>query len=188
MSKELSNSIKEIFGTILVAFVLAMVLRTWIIEGRIVPSESMVPTIQVQDRLLVNKLIYHFEEPQRGDIIVFRPPDEIKSEYDFVKRLVAVPGDKVEVKNGHLYVNDQIQQEPYIAAEMTYEFGPVVVPADSYFMMGDNRNSSYDSHLWGVWLTRDHIIGKAFAAYWPLNRLHTLKRFDSGLSRVSMGP
>jgi len=92
------------------------------------------------------------------------------------------------VKNGRLYVNGEVRQEPYISAEISYEFGPVVVPPDSYFMMGDNRNSSYDSHLWGVWLTRDHIIGKAFVTYWPLNHLQTLQRFDGGLSLVSIGP
>ncbi|KUG04372.1 signal peptidase i [hydrocarbon metagenome] len=179
MSKEFRGFIKEFFSIILISFVLAMVLRTWIIEGRIVPTGSMLPTIQLQDRLMVNKMIYRFAEPQRGDIIVFEPPDEIKARDDFVKRLVAIPGDKVEVKNGLLYVNDEVQQEPYVLTPMDYAFGPVVVPPDSYFVMGDNRNCSYDSHLWGAWLIRDHIIGKAFATYWPIDRLQTLKRYIS---------
>ncbi len=179
MSNEFRGFIKEFFSIILISFVLAMVLRTWIIEGRIVPTGSMLPTIQLQDRLMVNKLVYYFEEPQKGDIIVFHPPAEINAKDDFVKRLVAVPGDTVEVKKGQLYVNDQVQEEPYVAAPMDYIFGPIVVPPDSYFVMGDNRNSSFDSHLWGAWLTRDHIIGKAFVTYWPLNHVHTLQRYIS---------
>jgi signal peptidase I len=174
MSK-MKDFLKELISIVVIAFVLSMVLRTWIIEGRIVPTGSMLPTIQLQDRLLVNKLIYHFTDPQRGDIIVFRPPEKIHAKDDFVKRLVAVPGDKVEVKNGRLYINNQGQQEPYVNQKMIYEFGPVIVPQNSYFVMGDNRNDSFDSHLWGVWLTRDHLIGKAFFTYWPLKHFSTLK-------------
>ncbi|MEN6459928.1 MAG: signal peptidase I [Syntrophomonas sp.] len=176
MIKAIREFLKEFIVTIVIAFVLSMILRTWVIEGRIVPTGSMLPTIQLKDRLLVNKLIYHFEDPQRGDIMVFRPPDKIGAKDDFVKRLIALPGDKVEIKNGQLYVNDQVQQEPYIDAAMNYEFGPVIVPPNSYFVMGDNRNASFDSHLWGAWLTHDHLIGKAFFIYWPLDHFQTLKR------------
>lgn len=177
MSRELRDYIIELCGTLLIAFVLAMFLRAWVIEGRIVPTGSMLPTIQLQDRIMVNKFIYKFEEPQKGDIVVFHPPDEINSNEDFVKRLIAVPGDKVEIKEGKLYINDEAQAEPYVIQSMDYEYGPVVVPTNSYFVMGDNRNHSYDSHAWGSWLTRDHIIGKAFITYWPLNHVQTLKRY-----------
>lgn len=176
MSKELRTSLKEFIIVLLIALVMSMVLRTWVIEGRIVPSKSMLPTIQVKDRLMVNKLVYHFKDPQQGDIIVFRPPDELRARNDYVKRLVAVPGDKVEVKNGRLYVNNQVREEPYLSEAMKYDFGPVIVPADRYFVMGDNRNNSFDSHLWGVWLSRDHIIGKAFSIYWPFKHLQWLTR------------
>lgn len=176
MSKDIREFFKETISIVIIAFIISMVLRTWIIEGRIVPSGSMLPTIRLNDRLLVTKLIYHFKDPQRGDIIVFRPPDQIGAKDDLVKRLVAIPGDKVEIKKGQLYVNDKVQREPYLHAAMNYEFGPVVVPPNSYFVMGDNRNNSYDSHLWGVWLTRDHLIGKALCIYWPLDHLQTLKR------------
>ncbi len=176
MSKDFRASLKELIEVVIIAFVLSMALRTWVIEGRIVPSGSMLSTIQLQDRLLVNKLVYHFKDPQRGDIMVFRPPNKIGAKDDFVKRLVAVPGDKVEIKEGRLYVNNQIQAEPYLNAEMNYDYGPIVVPPNSYFVMGDNRNSSFDSHLWGAWLTRDHIIGKAFCIYWPLQHIQALER------------
>lgn len=79
------------------------------------------------------------------------------------------------IKNRQLYINDQVQQEPYLSASMNYQFGPVVVPPNSYFVMGDNRNNSYDSHPWEAWLTRDHLIGKAFCIYWPLDHLQILK-------------
>lgn len=176
MIKSIREFLKEFIVILVIAFALSMVLRTWFIEGRSVPTGSMLPTIQLKDRLLVNKLIYHFQDPQRGDIMVFRPPDQIGAKDDFVKRLIAIPGDKVEIKKGQLYVNGKVQREPYLNAPMNYEFGPVVVPPDSYFVMGDNRNISYDSHLWGAWLTRDHLIGKAFCIYWPLDHLQTLKR------------
>lgn len=175
MNKNFRDFLKEFISIVVIAFVLSMVLRTWFIEGRIVPTESMVPTIQVQDRFLVDKLSCRFKNPQKGDIIVFRPPEEIKAQDDFVKRLIAVPGDKVEIKQGRLYVNNQPLQEPYVKEKMSYEFGPVIVPPNSYFVMGDNRNNSFDSHLWGAWLTRDHIIGKALFIYWPLKHFSLLK-------------
>ena len=174
MSKGIREFLKELISIVVIAFILSMVLRTWILEGRIVPTGSMLPTIQLNDRLLVNKLVYHFKDPQKGDIMIFRPPDKLGAKDDFVKRLIAVPGDKVEIKKGQLYVNNQVQQEPYLTTTMNYDFGPVVVPTNSYFVMGDNRNESFDSHLWGAWLTRDHLIGKAFFIYWPLNHFKTL--------------
>lgn len=176
MNKEIRDFFKDFIVTICIALVLSMALRTWVIEGRIVPSGSMLPTIQLKDRLMANKVIYLFKEPQKGDIIIFHPPDQLGAQDDYVKRVVAVPGDNVEVKDGRLYINGLAQNEPYIKEAMNYNFGPTTVPADSYFVMGDNRNESYDSHLWGVWLTRDHIIGKAFAIYWPTSHMQLLKR------------
>ncbi len=174
MSKEVRDSIKELIKIVLFAFVLSMVLRTWVIEGRIVPTGSMLPTIQLQERLMVNKLIYYFREPIKGEVVVFRPPDAINAHDDYVKRIIGLPSDKIEIKNGSLYINDKVQNESYITEPMNYNFGPVVVPADSYFVMGDNRNNSFDSHLWGAWLTHDHLIGKAFIIYWPLNQIRSL--------------
>jgi len=174
MNNQIRDSIKEIMSIIVIAFILSMALRTWVVEGRIVPTGSMLPTIQLKDRLMVNKLIYHFRDPRRGEVVVFRPPDALNAKDDYVKRVVGLPGDKIEIKNGHLYVDDQTQDEPYVAEPMKYNFGPVVVPANSYFMMGDNRNYSFDSHQWGVWLTRDHLIGKAFVIYWPINQIGSL--------------
>ena len=110
---------------------------------------------------MVNKFIYHFKEPQRGDIVVFDPPEELHSKWDYIKRVIALPGEKVEVKKGRVYINDQPLKEPYLNEAIDYEFGPVVVPDNALFVMGDNRNESYDSHRWNTWLTRDRLKGKA---------------------------
>jgi len=174
--KEIRNFIKEMAGIIIIAFVLAMVLRTFVIEGRIIPSGSMLDTIKLQDRVMVLKFVYWFKEPTRGDIIVFKPPEGIGQKDDLIKRLIALPGEKVAVKDGVVYINDRPLKEPYLKEKPNYEFGPVTVPTDSYFMMGDNRNSSYDSHLWNTWLTRDHIKGKAFVIYWPIKHMQMLPR------------
>ncbi|MGE5380938.1 MAG: signal peptidase I, partial [Methylocystaceae bacterium] len=95
---------------------------------------------------------------------------------DLIKRLIGLPGETVAVKDGKVYINGKPLNEPYLTQKPDYEFGPVTVPPDSYFMMGDNRNSSYDSHLWNTWLTRDHIKGKAFVIYWPVKHMQLLPR------------
>ncbi|MGE5544829.1 MAG: signal peptidase I [Bacillota bacterium] len=167
--------LKEFIGIVIVAFFLAMILRTFVIEGRWIPSGSMIPTIQVGDRVMVNKFIYHFKEPERGDIVVFEPPAIINQKDDYIKRIIGLPGDTIEVKDGKVWVNGEALNEPYIAETPNYEYGPVKVPEHALFVMGDNRNMSYDSHLWNGWLTEDHIKGKAFLIYWPLNHV---KIFD----------
>jgi len=172
-SSKLKSSLKEMLSIIVVAFVVSMILRTFILEARVIPSGSMLPTIQIQDRVLVSKFAYWFKEPQRGDIIVFQPP--IESDEDYIKRVMGLPGDKLEVRDMHLYINDVLLEEPYIQEPMQYAFGPVTVPEGCLFVMGDNRNSSYDSHLWGEWLSMDAVKGKAFMTYWPLNHIKMLK-------------
>lgn len=176
MSKEIREFLKEIISIVVIAFVLAMILRTFVIEGRIIPSGSMLPTLQLQDRVMVNKFIYHFKDIKRGDIIVFAPPEELNSKDDFIKRVVGLPGDTVEVKNSKVYVNDKALAEPYINEPMNYAFGPVEVPDGCLFVMGDNRNWSFDSHAWNAWLTIDRVKGKAFVIYWPIKEIKLLER------------
>lgn len=170
---KLRSFIKEVVTTVALAFVLALVIRACAVEAREIPSGSMLPTIHEGDRLLVNKIVYHLREPERGEIIVFDPP--VPSEYDFVKRVIGLPGDTVEVKNGKVYVNGVVLEETYISEPPDYDYGPVRVPEDALFVMGDNRNSSYDSHMWETWLRMDEVKGKAFVCYWPLNRMGTLE-------------
>lgn len=174
-STNLREFFKELLSIVIVAFILAMILRTFVIEGRIIPSGSMLPTIQLGDRVMVNKFIYRFKDIQRGDIIVFEPPAAINQHEDYIKRVIGLPGDVIEVKNGVLYVNNEPQDEPYVAEPPNYEFGPVKVPDNCLFVMGDNRNMSFDSHLWNCWLTIDHVKGKAFLIYWPISHIRILK-------------
>ncbi len=176
MSKEIREFVKETASIIIIAFILAMILRTFVIEGRIIPSGSMLQTLQLQDRVMVNKFIYYFIEPQRGDIVVFDPPEEINSQYPYVKRVIGLPGETVQVKDGKVYINNRALKEPYIAGPMEYKYGPVTVPKDCLFVMGDNRNHSYDSHMWNSWLKRDRVMGKAFVIYWPIKEIKLLER------------
>jgi signal peptidase I len=176
MNREFREFIKETMSIIVIAFILAMILRTFVIEGRIIPSGSMLPTLQLQDRVMVNKFIYYFKEPQRGDIIVFHPPDVLHSKDDYIKRVIGLPGDTVEMKNHRVYVNNRPLVEPYLPEPLDYNYGPVVVPQDSLLVLGDNRNHSFDSHMWNAWLTRDQIKGKAFVIYWPMKEIQLLQR------------
>lgn len=176
MSKDFKEFIKETVTIVIIAFILAMVLRTFVIEGRLIPSGSMLPTLQLQDRVLVNKFIYRFKEPQRGDVIVFNPPEEIKADKPYIKRLIGLPGETIHIKEGKVFVNGRVLSEPYIAEAPNYEYGPVVVPPGCLFMLGDNRNQSFDSHMWNAWLTRDRLLGKAFVIYWPPGEISDLKR------------
>lgn len=170
--------IGELGRTVALSVILALGIRTFVAEARWIPSESMVPTLKVNDKLIVDKLSYHFTNPQRGDIVVFSPTDNIKKSDPnlkdaFIKRVIGLPGDKVEVKGERLYINDQPQRENYIKEAPYYQFAPVIVPPDSYLVLGDNRNNSYDSHFWGF-VPRDHIIGRAVVRFWPPDRIGEL--------------
>lgn len=147
-------------------------IRTCIVETRYVPSASMEPTIKVNDRVLVDKLSYKVSAPQRNDIVVFNPTFKLLklNIYDaLIKRVIGLPGEKVQVKHGRVFINNQPLQENYVAVKPTYDWGPQVVPSNSFLVLGDNRNHSYDGHNWGF-LPRKQIIGQAVYRYWPLNR------------------
>lgn len=142
------------------AFALTMFIRAYIITIAYVPSESMEPTIKAESRILVNKMYYHFYEPQRGDVIVFPFPDD-ESEL-FIKRVMGLPGETIEGKGGHVYINGKLFENDYSDAYIFEDFGPFTVPDDCYFMMGDNRNNSKDSRYWhNTYVKKEDIIGKA---------------------------
>lgn len=166
------NKVYETVESFVVAIGLALLIRATIAEARFIPSESMVPTLLVGDRLLVEKISYHFRSPARGDIIVFDPPET--SGFDphnaFIKRIVGLPGETVEVKFGRVYINGNPLSESYIKEAPSYPMDKYVVPSDSFFVMGDNRNNSVDSHIWGP-LPRKNIIGHAFVRFWPPMRM-----------------
>lgn len=163
------QEIKEWIYTILIALVLVVVIRAFILDTRVVPTSSMVPTIMPGDRLFVEKITYRFQGLERGEVIVFKPPAQSQLKDDLIKRLIALPGDTVEVKNGKLYVNDQPQDEPYLAEEIQYTMKKMEVPSDKIFVLGDNRNRSFDSHEWGF-AELSSVKGKAFITYWPFDR------------------
>ncbi|WP_309729969.1 signal peptidase I [Chamaesiphon sp. OTE_75_metabat_556] len=161
--------------TILVLAVgLAVLLRTFVAEPRYIPSESMLPTLEIGDRLIVEKLSYYTHLPQHGDIIVFAPPIQLREqgyleEQAFIKRVIGLPGDQIEVKNGRVYIDGAPSTERYIAETPNYAMSPMVVPPDKLFVMGDNRNNSNDSHVWGF-LPKANVIGHACFRFWPIDR------------------
>jgi signal peptidase I len=169
------NSWVEALKTIGLSLFLALGIRQFVAEARYIPSESMVPTLEVNDRLIIEKLSYLVHPPQREDIIVFWPNDRLRQQQPklkdaFIKRLIGLPGEKVEVRAGKVYINDQPLREQYIEAEPDYEWGPEIVPNNSYLVLGDNRNNSYDSHFWG-YVPRQNIIGRAAFRFWPPTRV-----------------
>lgn len=179
-AKEVPASLKvwrgwqENLTLIAIALCLALVIRTFIAEPRYIPSESMVPTLYEGDRLVVEKVSYHFHAPITGDIIVFQPPEELQrrgygKDQAFIKRVIGLPGDTVSVSNGKVYLNGQPLPEDYIAEPPNQPFPPVKVPEDKFFVMGDNRNNSNDSRYWGF-LPKENIIGRATFRFWPLDR------------------
>lgn len=176
MRKEVRDFLKETVSVIIIAFVLAMILRNYVIEGREIPTGSMLPTVQLNDRIWVNRFIYRFKEPERGDVVMFQPPTSLDSPTPYLKRVIGLPGETVEMKNSKVYINGHALKEPYVAEPLKYEWGPVVVPDGCLLVLGDNRNNSYDSHEWNTWLTADLLMGKAIAIYWPLDHFQLLPR------------
>ena len=133
---------------------------------------SMEPTLRTNQYLLVNKVSYMVGEPKRGDVVVLRFPQDPRR--DFIKRIVALPGEEVEVRGGVVYVDGRGLDEPYILARPAYPYPKKKVPAGSYFVLGDNRNNSHDSHVWD-WLPKEYIIGKAWVSYWPMDAWGTVQ-------------
>jgi signal peptidase I len=177
-SKNFWASIRENLQIIGIALVLALIIRTFVAEPRFIPSDSMLPTLEQGDRLVVEKLSYDFHPPQRGDIVVFEPPAQLqlqgyKKEQAFIKRVIATAGDTIAVNDGVIYLNNQPLSEDYILEVPQYNLMPLRVPENNLFVMGDNRNNSNDSHIWGF-LPKDNVIGRAVFRFFPLNRLGIL--------------
>jgi signal peptidase I len=192
---------------VLVAFLLALLLKTFLVQAFYIPSESMVPTLAVGDRVLVNKVVFELREPQRGEVVVFRDNRDLigvdtrslgervldfltsglgaqPSERDFIKRIIGLPGEAVELRDGVVYINDVPFPEQlagdggYLLEADTADFPRTVVPEGEYFMMGDNRRNSADSRTQLGTVPREDLIGRAFVVIWPLGRLDTLSIMD----------
>lgn len=196
----IKKEIREWAETIVVALLLATVIRTYVIQAFKIPSGSMLQTLQLKDHLFVNKFIYGTRIPftqrkfgvlrtiQRGDVIVFKYPQDMKK--DYVKRCIGIPGDKIEIKNKVVYRDDQRVEEPYVvhSDERVFpnhpdippnyryrdNFGPITVPEGKYLVFGDNRDNSWDSRFWGF-VPEKNIRGKAWFIYWPLTRIRIIK-------------
>ncbi len=158
----------EIVVIVAAAFAIAMLVQFLLIKPFTIHQISMQPTLLEGDRILLSRLTYHFRDPRAGDVVVFDSP--VNEKEDLVKRVVAVAGDTVAVKDGHLYVNDSLQDEPYLMkSPFRGRDMETVVPAGQVYVLGDNRNNSGDSRLFGP-ISVDSIIGKAFVIYWPIGR------------------
>jgi signal peptidase I len=167
VTKKKKSLVREYVEAIIIAVLLALLIRTFVVQAFTIPSGSMIPTLLVGDYILVNKFIYRFKDPQRGDVIVFKYPWDEKR--DFIKRVVGMGGEEIVIKGHTIFVNGKPLDDPHAyfsdSTQTQYEYGPVVIPAGSYFVMGDNRDNSQDSRYWGF-LKREKIRGKAFMIYW----------------------
>jgi signal peptidase I len=191
MSLKKKSVLGDWIESIIIAFLLAMVIRTFVVQAFKIPTGSMRMTLQEGDLILVNKFIYGakvpftkfylpaLREPRRGDVIVFVYPEDKKK--DFIKRLVGLPGETIEIKGGSIYVNDQPADNPIFKQIYYYNRGDfngdgqkVIVPKDSYFVLGDNSISSKDSRYWGF-VPKESLLGKAMVIYWPPRRIRVIK-------------
>ena len=182
--EEKKNSIIRDFKNLLIWIAIALIIRWQVLEPRWIPSGSMLPTLQIQDKILVEKVTPKITSKSnlskfRNNIIVFNVPEQlIKAGYEtdtaLIKRVIGVPGDKVEVKEGNLYLNDVAQDNYIYDKNINYSIGPLIVPEQSFWVMGDNRNNSMDSHIWGF-LPYEKIIGRAILRYWPLNKIGPIR-------------
>jgi signal peptidase I len=165
---------KDNLVTVAIALVIALVIRAFVAEPRYIPSDSMLPTLEVGDRLVIEKVTKWFREPQVGDVVVFTPPELLQEmgygERDvLIKRVIGTPGHEIRIDNGQIYLDNQLLQEEYIAEPAHYSLQPLIVPAHYFLVFGDNRNNSNDSHVWGF-LPEANVIGRAVFRFWPLGR------------------
>lgn len=168
-----ASEIKDWIVSIVVAVALAMFIRTFIVELYVVDGPSMRPTLESEQRLVVNKFIYRFHPPEKGDVLVFQYPRDPSR--DFIKRVIAVPGDTIEIREGRVLVNDQLLTEDYILEKTRSEYPKATVPEGHIFVMGDNRNNSEDSRFADVgFVPYDLIKGKAMLVFWPISAYKTL--------------
>ena len=176
-SSKKANTIFKDLKNIIIWILIALIIRWQVIEPRWIPSGSMLPTLQIKDKIIVEKLTPKLNLKGnliklKNQIIVFNAPEElIKAGYEsntaLIKRVVGVPGDKIEIKDGKLYLNNILQKNNPMDSNIDYSIGPLIVPKETLWVMGDNRNNSMDSHVWGF-LPYKKVIGKAILRYWPI--------------------
>ena len=178
----------DLLKTLGLSIFFAFGIRTYAAQSFYIPSGSMEPTLQINDRLMVDKVSYHFHAPERGDIVVFNPTAALKQQGysdSFVKRIVGLPGDRVEIKQGEVFINNRPLSEHYLTnpastfiatcseGNAAFMAQQQTIPKDQYLVLGDNRNNSYDGRCWGL-VQRTELVGKALFRFWPLNRVGIL--------------
>ena len=196
------NSLVELVMIVAVALGLALGIQAFLVKPFRIPTGSMIPTLDEGQRVLVDRVSFRFSEPSRGDVVVFKPPKGAdihacgnpqqpgdghpcsketpeRSDQNFIKRIVGLPGDRLKVIDGRVYINNQRQDEPFINPDYDPDCDgcqlprAITIPPDHFFMMGDNRDASEDSRFWGP-VPKEWIIGNAFATYWPPKKIGTL--------------
>ena len=179
MKQKTKMIIRENVESLLIAFILAMIIRAFVIQAYKIPTGSMIPTLMVGDRILVSKLSYRFHSPQRGDVFVFKYPEDPK--VAFIKRLVGKGGEQIEIRNGRVYINGKEVENKKIKGRFYYNKGDnsepgelYQIPENTYFALGDNSANSRDSRYWGV-VPKKNLIGKAVFIYWPPNRIRLIE-------------
>ena len=191
MTGRKKSALREWIESIIIAFILAVVIRTFVVQAFKIPTGSMRPTLLEGDIILVNKFLYgakipftdlrlpKVRDPQRGDCIVFIYPENPKK--DFIKRLVGLPGEVLEIRSGTIFINGKPVLDPvfskiyyYNKGDLAEEGKVIIIPQDSYFVLGDNSASSQDSRYWGF-VPKQNILGKAILIYWPLKRIRIIK-------------
>lgn len=192
-AKSMGRAVWSWVKVIVIALAIALAINFLIIVNSNVPSGSMEPTIMSHSRMIGSRLAYLFDEPERGDIIIFKCPDPApvspnslkyklfkitETHENYVKRIIGLPGETIEIKGGVTYIDGVEYDEPYLKeTPIDADFGPYVVPEDCYFVMGDNRNNSKDSRYWTTtnFVTKKSILGKAQFVYWPIKYFGKLK-------------
>ncbi len=173
MNKSLGDDIKDWVISIAIAIVLALFIRHFIVELYVVDGPSMEPTLWTNERLVVNKFIYDFTKPKRGQVIVFEYPKDHSR--NFVKRVIAIPGDTIQIKDDHVFLNGKMLSEPYILNNTLGNYPLTKIPPGHIFVMGDNRNNSEDSRFSDVGFVPYNLIeGQAVLVFWPLDKFHVL--------------
>jgi signal peptidase I len=196
-----TSSVVELFIIVPIALLLALGIQAFLVKPFRIPSESMVPALEVSQRVLVDRVTFRFSDPHRGDVVVFKAPkgaeenrcgvepppngspcpeptDE-QSDENFIKRVVGVPGDRLKVVQGRVYINGKRQDEPFVNQDTDFNCdicnlpNEITIPPDHFFMMGDNRGESADSREWGP-VPEDWIVGNAFFTYWPPDKIGIL--------------
>lgn len=169
-AKKVGLFIFEVVKVVLISLAIILPIRYFLVQPFYVEGASMEPNFHDKEYLIINEISYRFEKPQRGEVVILKNPEDER--FYFIKRVVGLPGEKVAVLNGRVFINDKQIEESYIKNFSSDDYGPITLASDEYFVMGDNRNNSSDSRYFGA-LKRQNIIGRVWVRAWPLDKFNT---------------